>query len=87
MLCTKCIYERNLSHNQIEIVQSAVRDIKESIESTRIMILYRRGQLCSALKYLQRMQKGNREVVEGKVQDHMNKIRRVVDLFEAKIRN
>jgi hypothetical protein len=32
LLCTKCIYERNLQLSQIEIVPSVVRDIKESIE-------------------------------------------------------
>jgi len=49
------------------------------------MILYRRSQLYQALKYLQRMQKGNREVIENKIQEHFNKIRRVVDLYEEKI--
>lgn len=85
ILCTKCIYERNLHHTQIEIVQSVVKDIKESIESTRVMILYRRAQLCQGLKYLQRMQKGNREVIEGKLQEHLAKIRKVVDSFEDKM--
>ena len=48
------------------------------------MILYRRNQLYQALKYLQRMQKGNREVIENKLLEHFTKIRRVVDTFEQK---
>ena len=43
LLCTKCIYERNLQLNQIEIVPTVVRDIKESIESTKVMIMYRKA--------------------------------------------
>jgi hypothetical protein len=31
------------------------------------------------------MQKGNREVIKGKLEEHFTKIRKVVDLFEAKI--
>lgn len=33
------------------------------------------------------MQKGNREVIENKLQEHFTKIRRVVDLFESKAKN
>lgn len=33
------------------------------------------------------MQKGNQEVIENKLQEHFNKIRRVVDAFEAKMKN
>jgi len=49
------------------------------------MILYRRSQLCQSLKYLERMQRGNREVIENKLKEHFSKIRRVVDSFEAKM--
>jgi hypothetical protein len=48
------------------------------------MILYRRNQLYQAVKYLKRMQRGNREVVENKLMEHFAKIRNVVDLFEVK---
>lgn len=43
LLCTKCIFERNLSATQIEIIPQAIKDIKHGIESTRIMIQYRRN--------------------------------------------
>jgi hypothetical protein len=38
-----------------------------------------------ALKYLQRTQRNNREVVEAKLQDHFIKIRSIVDQAEAKM--
>ena len=84
LLCTKCIYEKNLPSSQIEIIPSVIKDIKQNIESTRIMILFRKNQLYQALKYLQRMQRGNREVIENKLVEHFTKIRRVVDTFEQK---
>ena len=31
------------------------------------------------------MQKGNREVIESKIQEHITKVRRVVDVFESKM--
>jgi hypothetical protein len=33
------------------------------------------------------MQRANREVVQNKLGEHINKIRRVVDLFEAKMKS
>jgi hypothetical protein len=62
-----------------------IKDIKQSIESTRIMILYRRSQLYQSLKYLERMQRGNREVIENKLKEHVGKMRRVLDGFEARM--
>jgi hypothetical protein len=49
--------------------------------------MYRRAQMCQGLKYLHRLQKANREVIENKLSEHMSKIRRVVDLFEAKMKS
>jgi hypothetical protein len=43
--------------------------------------------MCQGLKYLHRLQKANREVIENKLSEHMSKIRRVVDLFEAKMKS
>mmetsp|Transcript_34155 Transcript_34155/g.33337 ORF Transcript_34155/g.33337 Transcript_34155/m.33337 type:complete len:191 (+) Transcript_34155:285-857(+) len=51
------------------------------------MIIYRKNQLYQALKYLQRMQKGNREVIENKLLEHFTKIRKVVDAFEQKAKS
>jgi hypothetical protein len=31
------------------------------------------------------MQKGNRDIIEGKMNEHFIKIRRVIDIFEAKM--
>ena len=87
LLCTRCIYERNLSHPQLELIPQVVKDIKANIESTRVLITYRRAQMCQGLKYLQRMQRANREVVQNKLGEHISKIRRVVDLFEAKMKS
>jgi len=50
------------------------------------MIHYRRNQLYQALKYLDRMQKGNKEVIDNKIAEHFGKIRRVVDQCEASTR-
>eukprot|EP00347_Sterkiella_histriomuscorum_P005030 403358170 len=87
LLCTKCIYEQNLQSSQIEVFPQVIKDIKQSIESTRIMILYRRTQLIQSLKYFERMQRGNREVIENKLIEHVNKLRRVVDGFEQKMQS
>lgn len=44
--------------------------------------MYRRFQLTQGFKYLERMQKANREVIANKMREHFGKIRRVVDEFE-----
>jgi len=36
---------------------------------------------------MQRMQRGNREVIENKLIEHFTKIRRVVDSFELKAKS
>ena len=33
------------------------------------------------------MQKANREVIQSKLSEHINRIRRIVDLFEAKMKS
>jgi len=33
------------------------------------------------------MQRANREVIEGKLSEHLAKIRRTIDLFEAKMKS
>ena len=43
LLCNQCIFERKIPPNQIEIIPQAIKDIKHDIESTRIMILYRKN--------------------------------------------
>ena len=49
------------------------------------MILYRRSQLYQTIKYMERMQKGNREVIENKIKEHFMKIRKVVEGYELKM--
>jgi hypothetical protein len=33
------------------------------------------------------MQRGNKEVIEARINEHVGKIRRVIDIFEANLRN
>lgn len=45
LLCTQCIYDRNLSSTQIEIIPSVMGEIKQKMLSTRTLINYRKNQL------------------------------------------
>jgi hypothetical protein len=86
LLCTKCIYERNLTSRQTVILKSVVRNIKASIESTKLMIFHRRSQLTNAMRILAKNQRTLGELAETQLSEYFTRIRVAIDSEEARLR-
>ena len=43
-------------------------------------------KLSSVLRYISRMQKRNRDVIESKLNDHIAKIRKTIDNYETRVK-
>lgn len=81
-MCTQCIFDRNLNSTQVETIPGVMHEIRQRMQSTKVLINYRKNQLVQAKQYFQRIQQGNRQIIQTKMKEHFVKLRQVMDNYE-----
>lgn len=82
LLCTQCIYEKELTLSQIDVIPQVMREIKQKIQEVKTLIFYRKFQLQQTQQYFQRIQQGNRSIIHNKMKEHFSKLRQILDTYE-----